>query len=180
MGRTAADRISGQGRGPAVLSGAGLSDQYGELFRDCWWPAVAVLTRLTGDLETAEDAVQDACALALTKWPAEGVPSRPRGWLVGVARHKALDLMRREARRAPLEAAAARDRPGPQDDGSGEEEPGDEELALIFMCCHPALDPGHGGDRRRLRRPGADDGAAPGPGQAQDPPGRNTAEIAGS
>jgi RNA polymerase sigma-70 factor (ECF subfamily) len=141
MGRTAAGRISGQGRGPAVFSGAGLSDQYGELFRDCWWPAVAVLTRLTGDLETAEDAVQDACALALTQWPAGGVPSSPRGWLVGVARHKALDLLRREARRAPLEAAAARDRPGPQDDGSGEEEPGDEELALIFMCCHPALDP---------------------------------------
>jgi RNA polymerase sigma-70 factor (ECF subfamily) len=85
--------------------------------------------------------VQDACVLALTKWPAEGVPSNPRGWLVGVARHKALDLLRREARRAPLEAAAARDWPGPADDGSGEEELGDEELALIFMCCHPALDP---------------------------------------
>jgi len=85
--------------------------------------------------------VQDACALALTEWPAEGVPSSPRGWLVGVARHKALDLLRREARRAPLEAAAARDWPGPADDAPGGEEPGDEELALIFMCCHPALDP---------------------------------------
>ncbi|MGH3153988.1 MAG: DUF6596 domain-containing protein [Streptosporangiaceae bacterium] len=71
MGRAAADCVSGQGGGPAVLSGAELSDQYGELFRDCWWPAVAVLTRITGDLETAEDAVQDACALALTKWPDE-------------------------------------------------------------------------------------------------------------
>jgi len=85
--------------------------------------------------------VQDACELALTKWPAEGVPSSPRSWLVGVARHKALDLMRREARRAPLEAAAAREGPGPLDDGPGEEGLGDEELALIFMCCHPALDP---------------------------------------
>jgi RNA polymerase sigma-70 factor, ECF subfamily len=141
MGRAAAHRISGQGGGPAVLSGAGLSDQYGGLFRDCWWPAVAVLTRLTGDLEMAEDAVQDACALALTKWPADGVPSSPRGWLIGVARHKALDLLRREARRAPLEAAAARDWPSPHDDAPGEEEPGEEELALIFMCCHPALDP---------------------------------------
>ena len=99
------------------------------------------MTRLTGDLETAEDAVQDACALALTKWPAEGVPSSPRGWLVGVARHKALDLLRREARRTPLEAAAIRDWPSPEFGGSGEEEPGDEELALVFMCCHPALDP---------------------------------------
>jgi predicted RNA polymerase sigma factor len=52
-----------------------------------------------------------------------------------MARHKALDLLRREARRARLEAAAARDRPSPQDYGSGEEELGDEELALIFMCC---------------------------------------------
>ena len=58
-----------------------------------------------------------------------------------MARHKALDQVRREARRALLEAAAVRERPGPRDDGSGEEELGDEELALIFMCCHPALDP---------------------------------------
>lgn len=100
-----------------------------------------MVTRLTGDLQTAEDAVQDACALALTKWPAEGVPSSPRGWLTGVARHKALDLLRREARRAPLEAAAARDWPTSQGDGSSGDELGDEELALIFMCCHPALDP---------------------------------------
>jgi RNA polymerase sigma-70 factor, ECF subfamily len=121
-----------------------LSDQYAELFRDCWWAAVAALTRLTGDLEAAEDAVQDACALALAKWPAEGVPSSPRGWLIGVARHKALDRMRRESRRARLEAAAMRDWPGTADDPSGEADTavtGDDELALIFMCCHPALDP---------------------------------------
>jgi RNA polymerase sigma-70 factor (ECF subfamily) len=141
VGRAPADRVRRQGGGPAVLPGAELSDQYGELFRDCWWQAVAILTRLTGDLQIAEDAVQDACALALTKWPAEGVPSSPRGWLVGVARHKALDLLRREARRTPLEGAAARDWPSPEDGGSGEEDLGDEELALIFMCCHPALDP---------------------------------------
>jgi RNA polymerase sigma-70 factor, ECF subfamily len=84
--------------------------------------------------------MQDACALALTKWPVEGVPCSPRGWLLGVARHKALDLLRREARRAPLEAAAARDW-RPHGDGCGREEVNDEELALIFMCCHPALDP---------------------------------------
>jgi RNA polymerase sigma-70 factor (ECF subfamily) len=105
VGRAPADRVRRQGGGPAVLPGAELSDQYGELFRDCWWQAVAILTRLTGDLQIAEDAVQDACALALTKWPAEGVPSSPRGWLVGVARHKALDLLRREARRTPLATA---------------------------------------------------------------------------
>ncbi len=117
------------------------TDQYGELFRDCWWPAVAVLTRLTGDLEMAEDAVQDACTLALTKWPAEGIPDNPRGWLFGVARHKALDRLRREARRVPLEAAAERERPSHRNAAPGTEDLGDEELALIFMCCHPALDP---------------------------------------
>jgi RNA polymerase sigma-70 factor (ECF subfamily) len=85
--------------------------------------------------------VQEACILALAKWPAEGVPSSPRGWLVGVARHKALDRVRREARRARLEAAAASGWTGPHADASGREELGDEELALIFMCCHPALDP---------------------------------------
>lgn len=129
---------------PVWRPGAGLSDQYGELFRDCWWTAVATLARLTGDLGAAEDAVQDACALALTKWPAEGVPSNPRGWLIGVARHKALDRLRRESRRARLEAAAMRDWPGTAGEPSGEADAAataDDELALIFMCCHPALDP---------------------------------------
>jgi RNA polymerase sigma-70 factor (ECF subfamily) len=144
VGRAAAGRVRRQGGGPAVLSGAGLSDPYGELFRDCWWAAVAAVTRLTGDLEAAEDAVQDACALALTKWPAEGVPSSPCGWLIGVARHKALDWLRRESRRAQLEAAAMRDWPLAADEPSSEAgaaATADDELALIFMCCHPALDP---------------------------------------
>ena len=57
----------------------------------------------------AEDAAQEACALALVRWPAEGVPASPGGWLAGVARHKVLDQMRREARRAGKEAAAMRD-----------------------------------------------------------------------
>ena len=125
---------------------------------------MAVVTRLTGDLEAAEDAVQDACALALAKWPAEGVPSSPGGWLAGVARHKALDRLRREARRAEKEMAAFRREPAPPAGEPGLGEPGlapgetglalgepgaagdrlgpaDDELALIFMCCHPALDP---------------------------------------
>ena len=65
------------------------------------------MTRLVGgDLEIAEDAVQDACAAALRQWPADGVPSNPRAWLVTVARHKALDRIRRESVRAAKEAAA--------------------------------------------------------------------------
>ena len=69
---------------------------------------MATVTRLTGDLGLAEDAVQDACAEAVTRWPREGVPTHPQAWLVAVARHKALDRLRREGRRGDREAAAAR------------------------------------------------------------------------
>lgn len=106
---------------------------------------MAITARLTGDLDTAEDAVQEACALALVKWPAEGVPGNPRAWLVSVARHKALDRARREARRAGKEAAAVSDPAGaPPALGDLVAEAGPlaaDELGLIFMCCHPALDP---------------------------------------
>jgi RNA polymerase sigma-70 factor (ECF subfamily) len=105
---------------------------------------VAAVARLVGDLEIAEDAVQDACALAVERWPANR-PANPRAWLVGVARHKALDRIRREARRPEKEAAAASLYPGGTAAGlaplPGETDPvADDELALIFTCCHPALD----------------------------------------
>ena len=118
---------------------------------------MATVARIVGDLDVAEDAVQDACALAVERWSAEGEPASPRAWLVGVARHKALDRLRREARRPEKEAAAARletaglgsaagpDAPGAIAVGpdTPEGEPmGDDELALIFTCCHPALDRG--------------------------------------
>jgi RNA polymerase sigma-70 factor, ECF subfamily len=111
------------------------------------------VTRLTGDLDAAEDAVQEACALALVKWRAEGVPANPRAWLVGTARHKALDRLRREARRRGKERAAAMrdgdagtgdagEGAGGEGVGTGHAGPRDvDELGLIFMCCHPALDP---------------------------------------
>jgi len=102
---------------------------------------VATVTRLVGDLEVAEDAVQEACAVALTQWPRHGVPANPGSWLVGTARHKALDWQRREARRAQKEEAAVREQGGP--DNSSPTGPGpiaDDQLALIFTCCHPALD----------------------------------------
>lgn len=93
----------------------------------------------------AEDAAQEACALALRKWPAEGMPANPGAWLAGVARHKALDQLRREVRRAAKEAAAAGESPGGAPTASGalaaSGAPGEDELGLIFMCCHPALDP---------------------------------------
>jgi RNA polymerase sigma-70 factor (ECF subfamily) len=102
---------------------------------------VATVARLVGDVELAEDAVQEACVVALAQWTVSGVPANPRGWLIGTARHKAVDALRREARRPEKEVAAMR--------GYGEPppapEPGevaDDRLALIFACCHPALDPG--------------------------------------
>jgi RNA polymerase sigma-70 factor (ECF subfamily) len=94
---------------------------------------------LVGDLATAEDAVQDAVLAATVQWPMEGPPDNPRAWLIGAARHKALDAVRRETRRREKESAAVRawreiDAPpsGPV--------PEHDELGLIFMCCHPALE----------------------------------------
>jgi RNA polymerase sigma-70 factor, ECF subfamily len=101
---------------------------------------VATVTRLVGDLEVAEDAVQDACAEALIQWPVDGIPSNPRAWLIGVARHKALDRLRRDARRVVKEAAAMRDL-GERDQPPEWPAVRDDELGLIFLCCHPALDP---------------------------------------
>src|SRR5215469_13490498 len=117
----------------------GLSADLDELFRAHWWPAVATVTRLVGDLEAAEDAVQEACALALVQWRDGGVPGNPGSWLIGVARHKALDWQRREAKRARKEEAAVREhRSGPPAERVASIE--DDQQALVFLCCHPALD----------------------------------------
>jgi RNA polymerase sigma-70 factor, ECF subfamily len=110
------------------------------VFRAHWWAAVAAVTAQVGDLEVAEDAVQDACAAALAQWPAEGTPANPRSWLIGTARHKALDRLRREHRRAEKEAEAVRERDASPPPG-GWVASTDDELGLIFTCCHPALDP---------------------------------------
>ena len=119
------------------------------VLRDHWWSAVAAVARRTGDLEVAEDAVQEACAAAVAQWPRDGLPSSPRAWLIATAWHKAVDAMRRDAVRADREAAAAwwlTGGPEPAElvavapgDATGLD--GDDELALIFGCCHPALDP---------------------------------------
>jgi len=93
---------------PAFFSGARLSDQYSELFRDCWWPAVAVLTRLTGDLGTAEDAVQDACALALTEMASRGGTVQPPRL---ARRRGAAQGARPAAPRSPAGAAGGRSGP---------------------------------------------------------------------
>jgi RNA polymerase sigma-70 factor (ECF subfamily) len=116
-------------------------------FRAHGGPALGALVRLIGDLDLAEDALQDAFAAALAQWPARGPPANPRAWLVGVGRHKALDRLRRRAlherRRPDLElearlAAQAEDPHAREPEGRG----GlfeDDGLRLIFTCCHPAL-----------------------------------------
>jgi RNA polymerase sigma-70 factor, ECF subfamily len=146
VGGQHASRDGGQGRG-APGRGGGAADLTGGLdgiFREHWWAAVAVVTRLVGDLDIAEDAVQEACAAALVQWPTSGVPASPQAWLIGVARHKALDVIRREARRAGKEAAApapwAADQLPPDDQlPAGDQLTADDQLALVLMCCHPAL-----------------------------------------
>lgn len=90
-----------------------------------------VLARRLGDLDRAEEALQEATTEALRRWPAEGVPDNPAGWLVTAAWHKALDGLRREATGRRRLAALART-PAPQPTG-------DDRLALIFACCHPTL-----------------------------------------
>ena len=119
------------------------SSEMDAALREHWWAAVASITRRTGDLEIAEDAVQEACAAAVAQWPLDGIPPNPRAWLITTAWHKAVDLMRRDALRAVREAEAAQE---PTETASASKAPGrgqvgEDKLALIFACCHPALDP---------------------------------------
>ncbi|HEX5042771.1 MAG TPA: RNA polymerase sigma factor [Candidatus Polarisedimenticolaceae bacterium] len=101
--------------------------------------ALATLVRLVGDLDLAEDVLQEAFAVALTQWPREGVPGNPASWLISTARHKAIDRLRRARNLAEKQAEIAalselasqpmfEDVPLP-----------DDRLRLIFTCCHPAL-----------------------------------------
>ena len=108
-------------------------------YRDSSGRAVATLIRFFGDIDLAEEAVQDAFTVAAERWPAAGVPPNPGGWIVTTARNKALDRLRRESSRYGREAEAALLR---ADTGSSETGPlHDDRLRLIFTCCHPALAP---------------------------------------
>ncbi len=106
-------------------------------FREEWGQVVATLIRVTGDWDLAEECAQDAFAQALDRWRRDGVPRRPGAWLTTTARHRAMDVLRREAVGArKLQEAAMLTAPGEPDDDSGVE---DDRLRLIFTCCHPAL-----------------------------------------
>jgi RNA polymerase sigma-70 factor (ECF subfamily) len=106
-------------------------------YRESSGRAVATLVRLFGDIDLAEEAVQEAFAVAAERWPAAGVPPNPGGWIVTTARNKALDRLRRESSRHGREAQATLLR---ADADSPEVGPvHDDRLRLIFTCCHPAL-----------------------------------------
>lgn len=111
------------------------------VFRREWGRAVAVVTRVTGDLGAAEDAVQEAFTEALERWSTGPPPDEPRAWLITVARNRALDQLRREARRSEKEGEAVRllgESGPPRPTGMV----ADDRLRLVFTCCHPALEPG--------------------------------------
>jgi len=99
--------------------------------------AVAVLVRVFGDIDIAEEAVADAFTTAVQRWPAEGLPPSPAGWIITTARNRAIDRLRREASRADRHAQAAllHAHDEPIEEGPVR----DERLRLIFTCCHPAL-----------------------------------------
>ncbi len=108
------------------------------VFREEYGRAVAVLVRVFGDIEIAEEAVQDAFAVALSRWAQSGLPPSPAGWIISTARNRAIDRLRRESSRADRHAQAAL--------LHAEEEPlaeegavRDERLRLIFTCAHPSL-----------------------------------------
>ncbi|GGU22877.1 RNA polymerase sigma factor [Lentzea flava] len=107
-----------------------------EIYRAEYGRAVSVLTRVLGDLDLAEEAVQDAFTTAAEQWPVKGVPPAPAGWIITTARNRAIDRLRRETKGHEKHAQAALLQHEP------EEEVGDvpdDRLRLIFTCCHPSL-----------------------------------------
>jgi RNA polymerase sigma-70 factor (ECF subfamily) len=107
-------------------------------FRQEYGRAVAVLVRHFGDIDVAEEAVQDAFTVAVQRWPSTGLPPSPAGWIITTARNRAIDRLRRESSREDRHAKAdllhAREEPA-EEEGAVR----DDRLRLIFTCCHPAL-----------------------------------------
>ncbi len=115
-----------------------------QLYRDEFGRIIATLIRLLGDFDLAEEVAQEAFAVAVERWPHEGVPENPRAWIISTARHKAIDRIRRNARFEERRDELTR----MADDTVAQNEPyltdeavPDERLRLIFTCCHPSLAP---------------------------------------
>jgi RNA polymerase sigma-70 factor, ECF subfamily len=107
------------------------------VFRSEYGRAVSVLVRMFGDIDVAEEAVQDAFAVAVDRWPSSGAPPSPAGWIITTARNKAIDRLRRESSRDDRQAQALllHARGEPIEEGAVQ----DDRLRLIFTCCHPSL-----------------------------------------
>ena len=130
----------GVGRSPteATPSDEGLTSVEA-VFREEFGKAVATLVRLTGDIDVAEEAVQDAFVVALQRWPADGIPPNPGGWIVTTARNRAIDRARRESTRHErhVRALSLVEPDEPKEVGPVQ----DDRLRLVFTCCHPSLAP---------------------------------------
>ena len=112
-------------------------EEIAAVFRAEYGRAVAVLVRVLGDIDLAEDAVADAFTTALQRWPGEGEPPSPAGWIITTARNRAIDQLRRESARAHkhAEASILHVSAEPVEEGAVP----DDRLRLVFTCCHPAL-----------------------------------------
>ncbi len=127
-----------------------MNDQIEQIFRREVGRCTATLIRVLGDIDLAEDAVAEAFLIAAERWPSEGVPPNPGGWITTTARNRAVDRLRREAKRPDRHLAAAR---LDQSKNSMTNDPDladldalaavvpDDQLRLLFLCCHPALSP---------------------------------------
>src|SRR3954463_7834819 len=111
-------------------------DAVARLGRDEGTRGLATLTRVTGSVDVAEDATQDAVLRALETWPRDGVPDNPRAWLLVTAKRRAIDVIRREMRRAGKEAESVMFSGHGRDFADVVD---DDLLRLVFTCCHPAL-----------------------------------------
>ncbi|MGO4594256.1 RNA polymerase sigma factor [Leifsonia sp. 2TAF2] len=112
------------------------------VFREQFGRAVSVLYRVLGDLDRAEDAVQEAFAVAVVRWPRDGIPPSPPGWIITTARRRAIDRLRRDAAGRTKEVEATRLAELTAADAAPEaDDIPDDRLRLIFTCCHPALSP---------------------------------------
>lgn len=121
-------------------------DEVAAAFREHAGKAVATLVRHFGDIDLAEEAVQDAFVVALERWPVDGLPPSPAGWIITTARNRGTDRVRRESSRDRRQAEAHRTFSSPvpipgSDDHLEEATVADDQLRLLFTCCHPALDP---------------------------------------
>jgi RNA polymerase sigma-70 factor (ECF subfamily) len=113
-----------------------VADAVAAAFRDEWGQVVATLIRITGDWDLAEECAQEAFALALQRWERDGVPKRPGAWLTTTARNRAIDRLRRDAVGAAKLKEVAAMMYAPETDESSVP---DDQLRLMFTCCHPAL-----------------------------------------